>query len=65
MSHFGYLSNQNQGIWSVQQSQTPRVLPVLNWPADLFKCDMIGLEHHEEVASFSSGMTGHRWALSQ
>ena len=39
MSHIGYLSNQNQATWSDDRSQTPCGLPLLNWAANLYKCD--------------------------
>jgi hypothetical protein len=40
MSHIGYLANQDQVIWSEDLLPRPHELPVLNWPVDLFKCDM-------------------------
>lgn len=50
MSYFGYLSSQNHGVRSTEQSQTLRMLPVLDWPVDLFNSEMTGVEHHEEAA---------------
>ena len=50
MSYFGYLSSQNHGVPSMEQSQALRVLPVLDWPVDLFDSEMTEVEHHEEAA---------------
>jgi hypothetical protein len=66
MSHFGFLPGQNQGVSSMQQSQTPRTLPVLDWPADLFECNTVGSECHEALDPFrfAPGTTEHRQAFS-
>jgi hypothetical protein len=48
MTHFGYLSNDSRVTWSEEQLQTLLGLPDLNWPVDLFKCDMIDSEIREE-----------------
>jgi hypothetical protein len=34
----------------MEQSQALRVLPVLDWPVDLFNSEMTEVEHPEEAA---------------
>jgi hypothetical protein len=48
MAHFGYFNNESRVIWSEEQLQMLLGLPDLNWPVDLFKCNIIDSEIREE-----------------